>query len=274
MHAAGRRFVLSAYVGDSPAFLSSSAGDFVDLTSTKHSPDNLDEWLDYLRRAEEEGFDPQLHPFTIFRANGGVGSPRVEWPPGTGRHTKIPLWKPGASPSGWVPNELGIAAVHAKGMPIGGCQSPRKYVITDPDGSTINVMPGHEHRNMGNTVDLGCQATRTLGDYNSRPYTHGKPTVGVHELNGEGYLVSICSDGVGDLYFSSKKGLPPSAKPHQVLEFVMGEHLGKPVDQVVHEMWANTEILAEEAGPPYHGMKHDDMSLVVITIPPLVAGPE
>ena len=266
----GRRFVLYAYVGDSPCFMAASDGSFVHLSHYEHSPDNIQEWLRDVERSDRLGF--ALRQYTFHRANADAGK-RVPYPE-TGRYEHIPVWVRGESATGWVVNRHGLDVLHSVGMPLGGCQAIRRYVIKAPDGSVTGVMPGHEHENMANTVACRGQCTRCFGNQADKPQVDVEPTTGCIELNAAlHYVFCIASDGVTDLWWLESDGLPPWAATDQVMEPFLRAQAGHSSEAVAASLREQTLALAARVGGPYKvgwngNTTWDDCSCIVMTLRP------
>ena len=262
-----RRFFVCAYVGDSPAFLAGSDGSFEHLTAYEHSPDNFKEWIRYLRHCAMLDIIPQK--FAIQRCNE-EGQLRVEYP-GPGQYEQIPIWVRGDSKSGWVVNHPGLDAVMKRGMPLGGCQSVRRYVTKGPYGHITGVMPGHEHENMGNTVGGLGQNTRgfegrVLNPDGGISFT---PTIVIHELNPSlHHAVVSASDGITDLWWIDPEDLPDWVDPGQMMSNFLTAHVGQSATEIAQALLLRTRDLAVREGAPYKAsLDHDDCSVSVKTIP-------
>jgi len=278
-----RRFVLTSYIGDSPALIVCSDGESKLLTEYEHNPENVQEFRRHVLRMQNAGLEPE--PYTLHRVNY-QGHPQVEYP-APGHFQPIPLYVQEQVQDGiqYVINLEGIRALQAKGMPVGGCQSLRRYVERDPDTGSMVAIPGHEHENMASTVNGITQLTRCFGNLIQKPQVDAEPTVILHEVKPEcAYTVSVMSDGVGDLWFlnADDPDIPSWVTPESILPVAILEALRSGVRLEEFGKYVMTSSFEharnQEFNPSFQVVlgadgeespKWDDCSVVGVFLPPL-----
>tara|TARA_B100001123_G_C15239507_1_gene998548 strand:+ start:279 stop:1592 length:1314 start_codon:yes stop_codon:yes gene_type:complete len=275
-----RRYILTSYIGDSPAMIVCSDGHYQYLTKYVHNPENIHEWRRHIKNMQQKGLEPEQ--YALHRANCSKG-PSVPYP-STDLRTPIPLYIPDDN-GDYKVNMKGVEALHSVGMPIGGAQSLRRYIEKDPVTDQWVSLPGHEHENMASTVNGGTQLTRCFGTFFQKPQVDSTPTSILSEvLPQHEYYAVILSDGAGDTMFMDPKvsDFPSWVQRKSVLPFVITDMMKDDVKPALLSEYLITHSLKlgdEDNHPSYTISSNsdgllspswDDCSAVSVYLPKIV----
>jgi len=190
-------YIVTANVGDSPAFLCFENGTHRMLTAS-HSADSAEEYTRYRARCAHAGVTPAEFVFNRFNCPGGH---RMAGP--NGEYAPLAIFTLDQNNQA-VPIEDNLRYVDTLGH-HGGIQSVRKHVVKDSTGKAIATQREMRHMNWGSTVAGRPQNTRMLGDWvdKAQLYLDAEPSVNMIQIDrsvGTTWLM-VASDGVADAHW-------------------------------------------------------------------------